>query len=115
MTNAVQSAAPPTIWDSLENWAHLLKGWQRLTLALAVKHGRLIVTGLRRIEWDNSLADDVVDLFEDLSKYLEGHTHSDEASGAPPEPKDLEGMIGRAEGLIRRAKSERPKPSRVRL
>ena len=54
---------------------------------------RVIVTKLRTVAWDNALADDFVDMYEELSAYIEGHSHTDEASGAPPEIKDLEQKI----------------------
>ncbi len=68
---------------------------------------RVIVTKLRTVAWDNALADDFVDMYEELSAYIEGHSHTDEASGAPPEIKDLEQKIVSVELLIKRAKSER--------
>src|SRR5579864_721694 len=51
---------------------------------------RVIVTGLRKVAWDHALVDEMVDTYEELSSYIEGHSHTDEAMGAPPEPKDLD-------------------------
>jgi hypothetical protein len=68
---------------------------------------RVIVTALRRVAWEDRLVDDLVDEYEALSAYIEGHSHTDEATGAPPEIKDLEGKIAVVEGLIKRARTER--------
>jgi hypothetical protein len=65
------------------------------------------VTALRKISWDNVVVDQMCVLYEELSRYIEGHSHTDEAMGAPPEIKDLEAMIARVDGLIRSAKPER--------
>lgn len=69
---------------------------------------RVIVTGLRRVSWDNALVDEMVDMYEDLSSYIEGHSHTDEAMGAPPEISDLEQRIARIDALIKRARPDRP-------
>jgi hypothetical protein len=61
-----------------------------------------IVTGLRKIAWDNAVADQLVERREALSAYIEGHSHTDEATGAPPEISDLEIKIRVVEGLINR-------------
>jgi hypothetical protein len=50
---------------------------------------RVIVTGLRNIAWDDGLAEQICQQYEELSAYIEGHSHTDEAMGAPPEIKDL--------------------------
>ena len=71
---------------------------------------RVIVTGLKKINWDNDLADEIIAAYEDLSAYIEGHSHTDEQIGAPPEPKDLQTRIETVRQLIKRAKSDRPKP-----
>jgi hypothetical protein len=68
---------------------------------------RVIVTKLRTIAWDNALADNFVGMYEELSAYIEGHSHTDEASGAPPEIRDLEQKIASVEALIKRARAER--------
>lgn len=65
------------------------------------------VTTLRRVNWDNTRVDEVCDLYEDLSRRIEGHTHTDEATGAPADPKELEDLIRRVDGLIKWAKSDR--------
>jgi hypothetical protein len=70
---------------------------------------RVIVTALRKVAWDNSLVDEMVDMYEKLSSYIEGHSHTDEAMGAPPEIKDLELSITNVEALVKRARIERQK------
>ena len=70
---------------------------------------RVIVTGLKKINWDNSLCDELVELYENLSSYIDAHSHTDEARGAPPEVKDLDERIARLDALIKRAKADRPK------
>jgi hypothetical protein len=49
----------------------------------------------------------MVGTYEHLSAYIEGHSHTDEGMGAPPEVKDLEEGISRVENLIRHARAER--------
>jgi energy-coupling factor transporter ATP-binding protein EcfA2 len=68
---------------------------------------RIIVTGLKNIDWNDDLVSEIVDTFEQLSAYIEPHSHTEERSGAPPEPKDLETMIARVDALIRRAKAKK--------
>jgi energy-coupling factor transporter ATP-binding protein EcfA2 len=68
---------------------------------------RIIVTGLKNIDWNDDLVSEIVDTFEQLSAYIEPHSHTEERSGAPPEPKDLETMIARIDALIRRAKAKK--------
>lgn len=68
---------------------------------------RVIVTALRKVTWDTALVDEMVDMYEELSAYIEGPSHTDEAMGAPPEPKDLEQNITRLEALIKHARAER--------
>jgi hypothetical protein len=65
---------------------------------------RVIVTALPNINWDDALVQGLVSAYEDLSAYIEGHSHTDEAMGAPPEPKDLEKRIATVEALIKRSK-----------
>ena len=54
---------------------------------------RVIVTALRKVEWNSADVDEMIEMYENLSKYIDAHSHSDEALGAPPEPKDLEEKI----------------------
>jgi len=68
---------------------------------------RIIVTGLRNIIWDEALVADLIKTYEDISAYIEGHSHTEEQAGAPPEPKDLEEMTTRVDDLIRRARTQR--------
>jgi hypothetical protein len=68
---------------------------------------RVIVTALPRIAWDDALVDELCRVYEELSKFIEGHSHTPEAAGAPPEVKDLEKMIQVVEALISRARREK--------
>lgn len=72
---------------------------------------RVIVTALTRVKWDDALADELCRTFEELSAFIEGHSHTDEASGAPPEPKVLKEMIEQVTILIARARVQRGKSS----
>lgn len=70
---------------------------------------RVIVTALKKINWDTALIDDIVKEFEFCSGYMEGHSHTEERSGGLPEPALLEAAIGRVDLLIRRSKPDKPK------
>ena len=77
---------------------------------------RIIVTGLKKVNWDARLIDEIIRTYEDISAYIEGHSHTEERAGAPPEPKDLEDMIARVNALIARvnalitrARADKPK------
>lgn len=67
------------------------------------------VTTLRQINWDDKEVEKICLLFEDLSRYMDGHSHSDEAMGAPPQVSDLQYRIDQVDSTIRWAKSQRPK------
>lgn len=68
---------------------------------------RVIVTALRKVNWDNALADEIVDIFEACSAIMEGHSHTEAGAEAPPTPAKLEELITRTKDLIRRAKTPR--------
>jgi AAA domain len=68
---------------------------------------RVIVTGLRKIAWDDTLAEQLCSIFEELSAYIEGHSHTDEAVGAPAEIEDLTKMIDRVDSLVGAAKGDK--------
>ena len=63
---------------------------------------RVMVGSLKKINWSNELADEIEKIFADLSRYIEGHSHSEAHAPLPPEPKNLEAMIARVDGLIKR-------------
>jgi len=69
---------------------------------------RIIVTGLRKVNWDDGLIADIIAVYEELSAYIEGHSHTEEKAGAPPEPKNLGDIITRVDELIKRARPDRP-------
>lgn len=68
---------------------------------------RVMVGSLKKINWSNELADEIDKVFADISRYIEGHSHSEAYVPAPPVPKHLEAMIARVDDLINRAKPER--------
>ena len=65
------------------------------------------VTALRNVNWDNAKVEEICSLYEDLSRYIDAHSHSDEATGAPPEIRDLEEKIAAVDALITWAKRDR--------
>jgi hypothetical protein len=54
-------------------------------------------------------ADDIYATFEDLSRHVAGHSHSD-AHERQPEPADLKRMIDRVQSLVGRARSQKRAP-----
>jgi energy-coupling factor transporter ATP-binding protein EcfA2 len=70
---------------------------------------RVIVTGLRKVNWDDGKVEELCVMFEELSAYVEGHSHTDDATGAPPDVQLLEHYIERADELIKWFKADRPK------
>jgi hypothetical protein len=69
-----------------------------------------MVGSLKKINWSNELADKIDKIFADISRYIEGHSHSEAHAPLPPEPKNLEAMIARVDALIMEAKPERKHP-----
>lgn len=68
---------------------------------------RVMITSLKRINWDNALADEIVEVFEACSAIMEGHSHTEAGAEAPPTPAKLEELITRTKNLIARAKPDR--------
>jgi hypothetical protein len=68
---------------------------------------RVMVTALKKVKWDDALVTDIVSSYEELSGYIEGHTHPEESAGAPPDPPKLETLIARVADIIRRAKVQK--------
>jgi hypothetical protein len=68
---------------------------------------RVMITSLRKVNWDNALADEIVDVFESCSAIMEGHSHTEAGAEAPPTPAKLEELITRTKNLITRAKTSR--------
>lgn len=71
---------------------------------------RVIVTGLRNVNWDDEEVEKLCAMYEDLSGYVSGHSHPDESMGAPPKVSDLEGRINEVEAIIKWARRDRTKP-----
>ena len=68
---------------------------------------RIIVTALKKISWNNLLADEIVALFEECSAIMEGHSHTEAGVEAPPTTAKLEELIRRTKDAIKTAKGER--------
>jgi AAA domain len=68
---------------------------------------RVIVTALPKIAWDYSKVQEISDLYQDISAYIEGHTHTDLAMGAPPTPEQLEARIAQVDALLAWARRDR--------
>jgi hypothetical protein len=49
------------------------------------------------LPWDDGLVEKMREMYEELSTYIEEHSHTDEAMGAPPEIKDLAEIIRHVE------------------
>ena len=60
----------------------------------------MIVTGLRRVNWDDAKVEELCVMFEELSAYVEGHSHPDDATGAPPDVQLLKQYSDRADELV---------------
>ena len=69
------------------------------------------VTTLRKVNWDNAKVDELCHLYEDLSRHIEGHSHTDDAAGAPVQITDLEARIAQVRQLIVWARADRPNVS----
>ncbi len=70
---------------------------------------RIMVTKLKEVNWDNALAEEIIAVFEELSAYIEGHTHTEERAGSPPDTKKLKELIDKVDNLIKRCRPSRPK------
>lgn len=67
------------------------------------------VTTLRTVNWDNEEVERICALYEELSRYIEGHSHTDEAMGAPAQVSDLEQRIKQVDEIIRWTRAHRAK------
>jgi ABC-type multidrug transport system ATPase subunit len=65
------------------------------------------VTALRNINWDNERTEEICVLYEELSGFIEAHSHTDEAR-VPAVITDLETAIGKVDELVAWAKPNRP-------
>jgi hypothetical protein len=68
---------------------------------------RVMVTALKKVSWDNGLVDEIVEVFEACSAMMEGHSHTEAGTEAPPTPAKLEELIQKTKQLIRLAKTTR--------
>lgn len=65
------------------------------------------VNNLSGISWSEAVVDGIIELHGDLSRLIEGHSHSDEFSGEMPVADELSEMIDRAKELQKEAKKKR--------
>jgi energy-coupling factor transporter ATP-binding protein EcfA2 len=65
------------------------------------------VGALRNMRWDDTKVEELCSLYEDLSRYIDAHSHSDEVTGGPPEITDLTQRITSTDALITWAKPNR--------
>lgn len=61
------------------------------------------------INWSDEIADEVEALLDGTSRLIEGHSNSDEFTGAMPETDTLESLIQRVEYFIKKVRPERVK------
>lgn len=59
---------------------------------------------LRSVNWSQENVNEIVRLFEDISRLIDGHSNSDEFIGSPPEPVQLERLIQRVKVVRKAAK-----------
>ena len=64
----------------------------------------LMITKVKTIRWDDTLADEIDAIFGELSRHIEGHSHSEAYAGVPPVLSDLKGLIARVDSVIERSK-----------
>jgi hypothetical protein len=66
-----------------------------------------MVTRLKQVAWDNDAIDELDEVFSELSRFIEGHSHSDEAQGGIPDVGDLEELIQRVDAIIAKVRPQR--------
>ncbi|WP_421787165.1 AAA family ATPase [Hyphobacterium sp.] len=54
---------------------------------------------LKQVNWQQQNVDEIVKLFEDISRLIEGHSNSDEYAGAMPDISTLEDLISRVKAV----------------
>ncbi len=70
---------------------------------------RVMIGGLKKINWKEEFVDEIDGLYGELSRYVEGHSHTEEFAGGAPVIKDFEDMIGRVDGMIKKVKGDKVK------
>jgi len=68
---------------------------------------RIMVTALKKIKWDDALVGEIIDVFECCSAIMEGHSHTEAGTEAPPTAGSLEKLIERTNAIIAKAKPDR--------
>jgi hypothetical protein len=67
----------------------------------------LMITKLKSINWDDAVAEEIDTLYAELSRYVEGHSHSEAYVGGMPEVDDLIKLADRLDKVITAAKKPR--------
>ncbi|WP_031193258.1 AAA family ATPase [Mesorhizobium sp. L2C066B000] len=70
---------------------------------------RIMVTALRRVMWDQILIEEIIEVFEMCSAMMEGHSHTEAGTEAPPTIEKLGQLVERAKAIITKAKPDKPK------
>lgn len=68
---------------------------------------RIMVTALKRISWDDALVGEIIDVFERCSEVMEGHSHTEAGTEAPPTVASLANLIERTKAIIAKARVDR--------
>lgn len=66
------------------------------------------VGNLKKITWSDAIADEICTLNEELSRHIQGHSHSDAQASQMPDLQTLERLIARVDTVIETARQERP-------
>ncbi|MEQ1711876.1 MAG: AAA family ATPase, partial [Hyphomicrobium sp.] len=67
----------------------------------------LMLTKLPTVRWENAVADEIGKLFGELSRHVEGHSHTEEYAGGVPELDDLKKFADRVDAVIAAVKKKR--------
>lgn len=68
---------------------------------------RIMVTALKKVSWDDALVNEIIDVFESCSAIMEGHSHTEAGTEAPPTTVKLMALISQTKEIIAKAKIER--------
>jgi hypothetical protein len=67
---------------------------------------RIAMSKIKEVAWSEEVADEIYSTFAELSRFVEGHSHSEELA-TPPEAAELATMIVRVEGIVAKARAKR--------
>jgi hypothetical protein len=66
-----------------------------------------MLTRVKLINWDSAVADEIDTLFAELSRHVEGHSHSEEYAGGMPSVEELGKLADRVDAVVKAVKKER--------